>query len=85
MVTCKIQVKGPLELYSTNYLFKLVSRLDVLCKLGVGDVEVLHLTGEVLIVGADIHETVAGKVEENELPSPVSLHFSASLTVVVMA
>ena len=28
--------------------------------------EVLHLAGEVLIVGTHIHETVAGKVEEND-------------------
>ena len=52
---------------SLELLIQLVGGFDVLGEILVGDVVVAHLAGEVLVVGAHVHETMAGKVEEDGL------------------
>ena len=48
-------------------LVQRIGALDELREFLVGDVVVLHFAGEILVVGAHVHEAVAGEVEEDGL------------------
>ena len=52
---------------AAGLLVQHIGALDELREVFVGDVVVLHLAGEVLVVGGHVHETVAGEVEEDGL------------------